>query len=345
MGKIRQSAKTVILMIMLLMLILDSKTAIHGAQEGIRLCLQAAIPSLFPAMIISDLMIRNMRQSRIPLISNFFEIMHLPQVASPYFLAGAISGYPTGAKLIGQAYKEGALTKKSAENALYYCSNIGPAFVLGICSPAFSDHSFAIALWIIHILSALLVGLLVSSGSCCGTGMIQHQKRSITEVIKDCTKSMGYISGWIVLFRVTLQFLSKWFLWMFSAEIAVILSGLLELTNGCTSLGSISNEQLRFITCSVILACSGLSIVMQTTTFLKGLSILPYLKGKCIQSVFSIIMSIIFLYALNIYASHLTAIFAISLFFIIISFLILLFKKHIDFPEQMIYNTKKSLKR
>ena len=43
----------------MILLILDGKTAVAGAQEGITLCLKTVIPSLFPFFILSAVVIQS----------------------------------------------------------------------------------------------------------------------------------------------------------------------------------------------------------------------------------------------------------------------------------------------
>ena len=40
----------------ILLLILDGKTAISGASEGLQLCIRSVIPSLFPFFVLSNLL-------------------------------------------------------------------------------------------------------------------------------------------------------------------------------------------------------------------------------------------------------------------------------------------------
>ena len=59
---------------------------------------------------------------------------------------------------------------------------------------------------------------------------------------------MGYICGWVVLFRMILAFFDRWFLWLFPAAVRVGIYGVLELANGCCALLMIENEGLMFAT-------------------------------------------------------------------------------------------------
>ena len=75
----------------------------------------------------------------------------------------------------------------------------------------------------------------------------------------------------------------------------VMITGILELSNGCCSLSMIENMDLRFLVCSGMLALGGVCITMQTSSVVQGLSMRYYLLGKLFQFAFSLILGIAWL--------------------------------------------------
>ena len=71
----------------------------------------------------------------------------------------------------------------------------------------------------------------------------------------------------------------------------IALMGFLELTNGCCGLALIADVRLRFVLCSGILSFGGICVLLQTASVTKGLSLSGYLKGKLMQTVFSLLLS------------------------------------------------------
>ena len=106
-------------------------------------------------------------------------------------------------------------------------------------------------------------------------------------------KTMANICCWVILFRVLISFLDRWFLWLLPNEIGVLISGLLELTNGCCQLMLIESEGLRFVIASVFLAFGGFCITLQTISVTKGLGLGLYLPGKGIQTAISTVLACI----------------------------------------------------
>lgn len=277
----------------LLMLILDSKTAILGAREGIALCIRSLLPSLFPFILLSNLMISGLNGAGSTLLRPLGRFWGIPAGSESIFVAGILGGYPTGAQMVHQAWSQGQLSKDDARRMLGFCNNAGPAFLFGILAPFFSSQKYLWHLWAIHILSAVMAGVLLPGKSAGAMPKRQGQKPSVTGALKRSVAVMGYICGWVVLFRVLFAFCSRWFLWLFPVEMQVTFYGLLELAGGCCSLGFVDNEAVRFVICSGILAFGGLCVAMQTASVAGSLGMGQYFTGKLIQSVCSMLLSIL----------------------------------------------------
>lgn len=274
----------------MLILILDGKTALLGAQEGIELCIRTAIPSLFPFFVLSSVLVSSLSARWLRPLGR---LCRMPEGTESLLLVGFLGGYPTGAQCTAQAYRDGLLTKAQAERLIAFCSNAGPSFLFGIIAPMFEDAKTAWLLWFIHIVSAVCVAVLTPSSEFGSHKPIELTATSFPQALTGAVKTMASVCGWVVLFRILITFLNRWFLWMLPETGQVIIKGLLELTNGCCSLKEISNEGLRFIVCSGLLAFGGLCVTMQTASVTAGLSLRPYLKGKLCQAVISILQAIL----------------------------------------------------
>ena len=320
----------------MIMLILDSKTAAHGASKGVTLCLYTVIPSIFPAMVISDYMINNLPSGKAPILSRIFNVCGLPQDTSSLFLAGALGGYPIGARLLGLEYRTGKYSKAKAENALEFCSNAGPAFIFGICGIFFSSVYDSIMLWIIHILSAILAGICLCTDADSTERNESCKKTPFAASLINCVKSMGIVCGWIIFFKVIIQFLDRWIFWILPSETYIVIAGILELINGITSLHQIENYKIRFIFCSVMLALGGLCVLMQTASVINGLSTAKYIRGKLLQAIFSALLSFFAMTSAS--ESSIQMIIPIIMIALGIAYSIKKTKKYVAFRKTIVYN-------
>ena len=271
----------------MILLILDGKTAVAGAQEGITLCLKTVIPSLFPFFILSAVVIQS---GNVPGLGGIRRLFGLPEGMEPILIPGLLGGYPVGAQSVFQTYQSGNLTKPEAERMLAFCSNAGPAFLFGMVGQMFPKRWMAWALWGIHIVGAVAAAHCFSgSASAVSPGI--RQRKPQKDILNGSVVTMGTVCGWIVLFRVIIAFLDRWMLWLFSQELRVAIIGLLELSNGCWELTRVVSVPMRFILCSGMLAAGGVCVTMQTASVTGDLSLRCYALGKLVQLVVSLVLS------------------------------------------------------
>lgn len=321
----------------MLVVILDSKTAMIGVQEGIGLCLQTVIPSLFPLMILSTILTNSLVGSAIPLLRPIGKACGIPKGAEGLLIPGLLGGYPIGARCIIQSYRSGSLSEKDARRLIGFCNNAGPAFVFGICGTLFAETFVCFFLWVIQILSAIITGFLLPGHSTYSTSTKSQAKRfSITDSIR----SMAAVCGWIIIFRVILKFLDVWALWLIPNNGRILLSGILEISNGCCALPFIQDNTQRFVMCSVLLSFGGLCVLMQTMSEVGSLGIKSYFWGKVLQTGISLLLAIA---AAPLVFGH----YSMSPIFWILTasipIILILLKKTVAFFDHMIYNTEKAL--
>lgn len=276
----------------ILVLILDSKTAFMGAAEGIELCMKTAIPSLFPFFLFSILLTDSLIGTPMAALSPIGNIFHFPKGAESMAVASFLGGYPVGAQCVATAFHNNQLSKKQAERMLAYCSNAGPSFLFGIIGNMFPNNKTIWILWGIHILSAWLTAQMFPEPR--GSSLLTRRNYSFSKAMNTAVKTMASVCGWIILFRIILSFLHRWFFWMLDIPWQVAISGILELSNGCIGLMQIDNEKLRFIVCSAMLSFGGICVALQTASVCQGLSLRYYFMGKTAQCLFSILLSIAF---------------------------------------------------
>lgn len=277
-----------------LILILDSRTALTGAKEGVTLCLQTVIPSLFPFFLLSILLTNLLQQNKNLLVKGFARLFHLPNGTEALIVPGLLGGYPVGSQCVGEAYATGHLTAAAAEAILPICNNAGPAFLFGMVSGLFPEKWMVFALWGIQLISIWVVSFVFPPEQ--SMGRIPKAKPiTLREGMQRAITAMATVCGWIILFRMMISFLEKWVFWYLPIAIQVTVSGLLELSNGVCMLRQIEKESLRFLLCSGMLSFGGFCVLLQTMSVTTGLSLRKYLAGKLLQTLTSILIAGCFL--------------------------------------------------
>ena len=280
--------------------------AIAGAKDGLTLCFNVIVPSLFPFFVLSSLVVDLglaawLGRAMEGLMRPLFRVSGSCAAA---VALGFIGGYPVGARTALQLYEEGLCSKPEAERLLAFCNNSGPAFILGVVGAGiFGDSRVGLLLYLTHALASLLVGLLFRfyGGRERGNAAASRPKpirtvtlpAAFTGAVSRSLQSTLNICAFVVFFAVVLRLLSAYgalaalarllSLAGLEAEWAKrLVAGLLELSSGVASLQGGAGITGRVSLAAFMLGWAGLSVHCQVLSFLvdSGLSARVYLAGK-----------------------------------------------------------------
>lgn len=274
-------------------LILDGKTALAGAVQGLELCIRTVIPSLFPFFLLSIALTSSLSGVRIPLFHSLGRLCRIPQGSESLLLTGFLGGYPVGAQGVSEAYSAGLLSRRQAQRMLSFCSNAGPSFIFGMIAAQFPDLRYPWLIWGIHMVSAVLVAISLPGLPSESVRPTAGKSVSVSDIMKKSISTMATVCGWVIVFRVILAFLDLWIFWAVSKPICVTISGVLELANGCCSLQQIEHIGLRFLLCTAFLSFGGICVLMQTSSVIGDLGIAHYLTGKLLQTGYSLVLALV----------------------------------------------------
>lgn len=255
------------------------------------MCLKVVVPSLFPFFILTTFLNASLFGFQIPGLRKLSTLLQIPSNGESLLLLGLIGGYPVGAQLISDAYKAGQLNRKQSHILLGYCSNAGPAFIFGITGVLFSSQWISFLLWGIHILSALFTGFLLPRPEKSAFSGYESTDISIVTALRKSIFNCSSVCGWVITFKIIMAYIQKWASGFLSKEKLVILTGILELSNGCVCLDQIHCESLRFILCAAFLAFGGFCVMLQTATVTESLGLGLYIPGKISQTAISLLIA------------------------------------------------------
>ena len=104
----------------------------EGAKSGLLLWFLTVLPTLFPFLLISRLLLDSCACSLLnkllaPVISRLFSISAQGSFA---FIVGFLCGYPMGAKITADLFHARQISKAEASYLLSFCNNTSPAFLI-----------------------------------------------------------------------------------------------------------------------------------------------------------------------------------------------------------------------
>lgn len=275
----------------MLILILDGKTALSGAADGISLCLNTLVPSLFPFFVLSMVLTEFLSGQAIPLLRPVALWCKIPAGMESLLAIGFLGGYPVGAQNVTAAWHSKKISDIQAARMITICNNAGPSFIFGILGTMFSDPKLPWLLWVIQIISALTVGAILPGDRSDNPTQIGSRQLHITDILQRSVRVMALVCSWVVLVRMMLAFLDRWILFLLPQGLQVLLCGILELSNGCIRLATVENINLRFLLASCMLSLGGLCVMLQTNSVTDGISMHLYFPGKLLQCCISVILS------------------------------------------------------
>ncbi len=308
------------LLLVTLGLILWPREVIEAMREGLKLCGNVILPSLFPFFVLSSLVVelgmsRYLGRLLEPVMVPLFRVNGSCATA---LALGFVGGYPVGAKTAIQLYQNGQCSRAEAERLLAFCNNCGPAFILGaVGAGIFGSGAVGLLLYLTHLAASLLVGLLFrfyrpqegprrgrERGAQFQTASFSAAfVRSVTGAAQSILNICAFILCFAVLIRLTVQsglmsalagLLARLLgpLGLSQTWAQRLLTGLLELSSGVSSLteGALSG---RVSMAAFMLGWAGLSVHCQVLAFLgdSGLSMRTYVAGKLLHGGLSALLT------------------------------------------------------
>ncbi len=298
----------ILIAFVLVFLFIYPKETSAAVSDALSLCLKSVIPSLFPFLVVSAVVISSGLAHQIGRFFAFLmrKIFRLPGESATAVIIGFLSGYPVGAATAVSMYQSGILKKHDAERLLAFCNNTGPAFLIGAVGIGmFGDVHVGISLYLVHIVSALLVGIIFAmfSPKCNCTECIGSEANSlpvhkcIVSAVKNAAVNTLYIVAFVVFFAV----LNKIIFIVFSLSDSIAISAvssLMEVTSGVSSIASrFGIKPAALIAASGALGWSGLSVHAQVISIVSetDLSAIPYILGKLLHSIIAILLTFLLL--------------------------------------------------
>ena len=273
----------------------DAKQLRLEAAKALALCAGTVIPALFPFMAVTGLLVRlGFGQWLAPYMAGLMApLFRLPGCAGSALLLGLVGGYPIGARTAAELYASGALTRQEVERLLTFCNNSNPVFLISVLGVGvFGSVRAGLWLWLIHVASALVTGLLfrgLGRGRRSVPPAVSFQAPSLPGAfvasVKDAAMGMVSVCAFVTLFYVLISPLAH-----MGGHLAATAVGITELFS-LTPL--LTCDRTGFILAAGCAGWGGLSVLCQTAAVLDGtdLPLRPCFLGKLAQGHLSAFMA------------------------------------------------------
>lgn len=265
---------------------------LRGASLGLLLWFNTVLPTLFPFILICNLLISTSAIDVLlrfisPLFCRFFRVTPYGAFA---VLCGFLCGYPMGAKVTADLYRQKRIEKEEASYLLAFCNNTSPMFILSfLVMQTLKDNRLKLPVLGILTLSPMIISFLQPVKRA-----HKIQKKLILPVAKkqpffdvldfsisNALESITKVGAYIIMFAVFTELFQQ--LPLKDSPFRLLFLASLEITNGITMLsGSSLSQTAIFILCLAETSFGGLCAAAQTASMIKGtdIPISVYLRKK-----------------------------------------------------------------
>ena len=272
--------------------------SLEYASTGLNLWLTKMVPTLLPFMILSGIMIR------MDLTENFVTLLH-PLLHKLYgtskngsytVIMGFLCGFPMGARIVGELYESGRLSREESTKLLYFCNNIGPIYFLSYVVPVLAIEKPLVPFLLMYGIP-LLYGFMLFHLVPFFRGQIRHRPTiecshcqssqparmpllaAIDASVLSGLIGIARLGGYMVFFNL-LNIVFVPFRHV-STNLLSLYQCILEITSGIDH----SGHSLYYVIL-ILLPFGGFSCIAQTYSMISrtDLSIRPYIFHKVIQT-------------------------------------------------------------
>ena len=255
--------KNVIVLILIILIYINRPEIVNSVINSLNLSIKSIIPSIFPIMIISDLIIST---NLIELISNilgplFNKLFKVSKYSSYVFIMSTLTGCPSNAKYINDLLNQNVITNNEASKILSFSCLYNPLLIISITS--YLPLNDSIYLIISNIIINLIIGLINRNYKCnILNNNIKIKSFNLINSISYTINVLLLIIGSITTFNIinTINPIKH-----------PLITGILEITNGINMISYYNiNYQYQLIFIGILLSFGGLSILFQIKSIFKN---------------------------------------------------------------------------
>ncbi len=278
------------------LLILHPALCASLVRDGLRLCAITVVPSLFPFMALSEIIIGCLPQRSFSKSRSKKTLLGLPPHCLFAMILGILCGAPVGARCASSLYGEGRISAEEYARLLPLCNIPSPPFIIcAVGELTFGNRSFGVILYISCLVSAIICGYI--SGRLFGSGKskdssfsyLTHKKETqnfsavslFCDSVCSAASSLISICAFVTFFYTLVGVLRSAI--SLPPLFSPLFFGFFEMTGGA-SLAPSAGETGKYLV-AAILGWSGLSVHLQVMNVCRNdrVSFKPYFLSKALS--------------------------------------------------------------
>ena len=272
------------LFVLFVVLLLFPERYFRSVQGGVLLFTSAVLPSMLPYFFFTKLLtgtgsVGALSGSLGRPVSRAYRVA---PIASYPLLMSLLSGYPVGARVLGDLYEKGLISAEDARRAASFTSTSGSMFVLGsVGAVILKDAGAGAVILVAHYLGALTNGFFYRGRAKDRLAPVllslptASAERLLSDAMYESVLSLALVGGFIAIANLlgdmAADLLSRLFPTAFSGGSLAsgLLYGAFEVTRGCVEFASLGvARSMKAALCALAVSFGGLSVLFQSMAFL-----------------------------------------------------------------------------
>lgn len=294
--KIKNSLLMFLIVITGFLLISERDDVTVAVSNGLSVCGDVLIPSLFPFMVLSSFALSSGLFDGNGKVASFImkKVFRLPAVCLSAIIFGFIGGYPVGAKVISSLFDDGKISGSDARHLFSFCVNAGPAFAVSVAGyMMFGSKEAGYVILISACVASLLTGIVYGRIKKCREYITFENTRhetalseSFFSAVSSSCNGMLNVCGWVIVFFVGSAMIRQC---ITNEATGLIYDSLAEVTSGLTAAAKLGGVPFA----AACISFGGVCIMCQLMPYIKkcGLKIREYLLFRIINSVLTFFIS------------------------------------------------------
>ncbi|MGL5259296.1 MAG: hypothetical protein ACRC7V_04225 [Lachnospiraceae bacterium] len=278
-------------------------SSVTNVKNSLLLWYSTMVPSLFPFMILSGILIRTNTSIYIARIFRpiLYPIFRISDQGIYCIIIGFLCGFPMGARVISDSYSLHLITKEESEFLLSFCNNIGPIYMISFVLTIFQIQKNIIFLLLFYSIP-FFYGILLRYTLYHKMNITKESTmkatppfsliNAIDTSISCAISNITMLGGYMICFTLFLSLIQNINIFQ-TTIIQGIFTSLIEINNGLylLSIATSKNAILGFL-----LMFGGASCFFQTYSVLLNCDITKkyYIVHKIIQSILCFFLLTIF---------------------------------------------------
>lgn len=287
-----------------LIIMFRPEISMNAAKEALLTFSKIVLPTLFPFIVCANIIL-NLGGAQLfsRIFSPFMKIFLLPGDIGISYFTSLAAGYPTGLNSLSKQLK--ATDENNLLAASLLCSNVGPMFIIGAIGTLLGNIKLAWIILLSHylggIITAFIASLIFKKRKTLLTYDIKSHNFKFTDAldnsIQNASLVMIKICGCIVIMRVFSAIILSTPIGIILQKVNfidlnLIIRGFFEMADACIFIAKGNNVIYSCITISAIVSFGGISVILQSISYLKILNvkIKTYMFFKAVHAFISSII-------------------------------------------------------